>query len=104
MCENCNIHSSHVAYIISSCFITNLFVHCTETKAQGTATDAEASIKYWETSVLNKFTDEELENRETGDFGGVQGHIVGGLFVTWFIGFISMAFGKEIVHKVSDIW
>jgi len=53
---------------------------------------------------LNKFTDEELENRETGDFGGVQGHIVGGLFVTWFIGFISMAFGKEIVHKVSDIW
>ena len=84
--------------------ITNLFVHCTETKAQGTATDAEASIKYWETSVLNKFTDEELENRETGDFGGVQGHIVGGLFVTWFIGFISMAFGKEIVHKVSDVW
>ena len=53
---------------------------------------------------MNKFTDEELENRETGDFGGVQGHIVVGLFVTWFIGFISMAFGKEIVHKVSDIW
>ena len=82
--------------------LSNIFDHCTETEAQGTDTDVEASIKYWEQDVLNKFTDEELENRETGDLGGVQGHIVGALFVTWFLAFISMAFGKEIAHKVSD--
>jgi len=80
--------------------LSNLFVLCTE--AQGTETDVHAAIKYWEEDVLNKFTEEELETREAGDLGGIQGHIVGALFVTWFIGFISMAFGKELVHKVRE--
>lgn len=70
-------------------------------EVQGTETNAEAAIKYFEEGVLNKFSKEELANRSPGELGGIQGPIVAALFVTWFIGFISMAFGKKIVHEVS---
>ena len=73
-------------------------------EVQGTETNSEAAIKYWDEVVLNKFSKEELEDRKPGEFGGIQGHVVAALVVTWFIGFISMAFGKDLVHKVSVLY
>ena len=71
-------------------------------EVQGTATDAEAATNYWYVDVLNTYrTVEELEARPAASLGGIQGSVVGALFVTWFITFLAMGFGKKLVEKIT---
>lgn len=70
-------------------------------EAQGTEKNTEAAMKYWYEDVLNKYSDEELMERPRGSLGGVQGHLVGAVFVTWFFTFCAMSLGKELVEKVT---
>jgi len=71
--------------------------------AQGTETDAEAAQKYWYDDVLNNFSPEELSTRSNGDLGGLNGSVVGALAVTWFLTFMAMAFGKDLVEQITRV-
>jgi SNF family Na+-dependent transporter len=72
-------------------------------EAQGTETDAEAAQKYWYDDVLNNFSPEELGTRSNGDLGGLNGSVVGALAVTWFLTFMAMAFGKDLVEQITRV-
>eukprot|EP00929_Paragymnodinium_shiwhaense_P006286 TRINITY_DN10948_c0_g1_i1.p1 TRINITY_DN10948_c0_g1~~TRINITY_DN10948_c0_g1_i1.p1 ORF type:complete len:658 (-),score=60.11 TRINITY_DN10948_c0_g1_i1:529-2400(-) len=58
-----------------------------------------AAEKYWRHDVLNKYS--SLDGMGLGDVGGVQPKLVAGLLSVWIIVFFALAFGKEVLAKVT---
>ena len=51
--------------------------------------------RYWTEEVLNRYPD-----TDGGELGPLQGKIVGALFFVWFVVFVSLVFGKQVLAKV----
>jgi len=67
---------------------------------------------FWRSNVLNKYDPLGVVDNHTTDvkehligqpLGGVQGNLAGGLFVVWLIVFFALAFGKDVLAKVTYV-